>query len=132
MLNPYIIIAVLLAIISAGGGGFLYGGRVQKALDDQAQLKAVQTAVDDANKQASADKAVAIKQASLDAAARTRQAFIRSQANDEFRKDPLPVNCNWGVPAFRLLIESVAAANGDKTTPDSLPASVRRANSPGK
>lgn len=77
MLNPWIILAVVLAIVGAGGGGFVSGHHFGTA----AQKVEDQTEFDRINKQITERKAVA------DAMYRNAQAIIIQQAADMAQAD---------------------------------------------
>lgn len=128
MLNPWLILAVVLAIGASGASGFFYGQHVQLAEDSAAQTAAVKTAVDDANRLAEADKRKAVLAAAAAATAKTKQQEIRSRANVVIHEAPLAASCDWNEPSFRLLGDAITAANGDAPATDSLPDAVRKAN----
>ena len=132
MFNPWIILAVVVAIAMAGIGGFYKGTEYQKGEDAKAQLEAVNKAVADANAQAAKDKNLAVVQAQRNTAAQTRAALVRSQANAAISAHPQSAACDWDKPSFDSLRSAIAAANGDANGTGSVSDAVRRANASGK
>lgn len=129
-MNPYIIIAVLLAFALSNASSYLYGGHIQKAQDIASAKQEQDRAIKDANDAAAKDKAQAVAQAAKDAQARTVASMLRSQANAVIK--PQPVVCDWNDASFGLLVATVNAANGDTGGTSKLPDAVRRSNGPGK
>ena len=77
MLNPWIILAVVLAIVGAGGGGFVSGhhfGTASQKVADQAEYDRI-------------NKQIAERKATADAMYRNAQAVIIQQAADREQAD---------------------------------------------
>ena len=77
MLNPWIILAVVLAIVGAGGGGFASGhhfGTVAQKVEDQAEFDRI-------------NKQIADRKATADAIYRNAQAVIIQQAAEMAQAD---------------------------------------------
>lgn len=123
-MNPWIILAVVVAIAGAGGGGFLYGGHVQKAEDIAEQKKAVDAAIAEHNKDTVIDMQAAYERGQQEAKVRVITRTIQGEANAITASAPIPVTCRLDDNRMRLLGRAINVANGDADTPAGLPVVV--------
>ena len=106
MINPWIIIAVLMAILSAGAGGFKLGADHElaaQAREDKHVAKAVEAAT--------AVSAQAISQI------RPKYSTIKQEVEREIRTNTIFSECT--LPANSLRNVNKALTNGPETTGDS-------------
>jgi hypothetical protein len=98
-MNPYFILAALLALVAAYGGGRADGTRIERAK----HLTAVETARDarDAALQVTADAIAKIE---------VRNVTIRQQAETIVREVPVYQQCRHDPDGLRLVNEAISGA----------------------
>lgn len=117
-MNPYAIIAILVAFAASNAGSYFYGQHTQENADKAAQVDAIHQAILDYDAIAQQDKDTAVRQASQRAAQSQRSADIRNKSDEAIRNQPLPVSCDWSDESFRLLVDAVNnAANNPPAQP---------------
>lgn len=123
-MNPWIILGVLLAIAASGASGYHYGGvHTENKLVREFEAKkliAVETAVKEANKQASVDNAHNLKQANEIADARVKEARRNVKTIREIKSNTVYLDAACAVPASGLQLIRDAASGGqtDKVSPE--------------
>lgn len=131
-MNPWLILAVVLAIGGAGVGGYFKGQNDQENSDKAARVEAVDLAIEEANRVAEADKRKAVAAASRRAAAKTRTITIQGEAREIIREVPMPAECNWDDRSFGILRDAISASNDQPASPGKLPVPVSAVANPGK
>jgi hypothetical protein len=113
LLNPWVLLAIVLAIGTAGATGYYKG---HTAAQDAARAQfatELEATIAEHNANAAIDMQAAADNAAREAAARTRTAMLRGRANEITVAKPMPVSCNLDSDRFGLLVAAVKEANGD-------------------
>lgn len=120
MLNPYAILAALLAFLAVGFGGYRYGySRAEDAVAARVATAQVE-AIDRANRDTEAATARAVAQAKAEAAARLSAVTVRLKGERDAIAKAKP-DCARDADSQRLLQSAIDLANGQSTDPDSMP-----------
>ena len=131
-MNPYLILAIVLAIGGAGTGGFFYGQHVQQAYDIAEQKKAVDAAITQHNADTLIDMQAAYERGQAEAKVKVITRTIQGEANAISASKPLPVTCRLDDGRMGLLRRAIAASNGDADPAGGMPVVVPQDKPAGK
>ena len=123
MLNPYALLAALLAVIAVAFGSYRYGyNRAEDAI--AARVAAAQVAaIESANAATEAATARAVAQAKAEAAARLSAATVRLKGERDAALKARP-ECQRDADSMGLLLDAIGNANGLAPTSDTMPDSM--------
>ena len=134
MLSPWLILAAVLAIASAGVGGYFKGSADAENKAKAEYAKQLDGVIAEHNQNAVIDMQAAAEVAAKEAQAKTKTVYIRGAASEAIAKSALPADCLL-IPAQRysVLLAAVKAANGDsQDAPAGLLDAIRKAGEPAK
>ena len=123
-MNPYIILAIVCAIGSAGAGGFLYGGHVKESEMIAKQKIAVDAAIKEHNDDTVIDMQAAYERGKAEAKVRIVTRTIQGEANAISASAPIPVTCRLDPQRRSLLDRAINVANGVADSPIGVPVTV--------
>ena len=113
-MTPYIILAVVLAIGSAGIGGYFKGGKDARNEAIAEQAKVVDAAIQEHNETAAIDMQAAFQRGQAEAKVRVITRTIQGEVNVISASAPIPANCRLDPERRKLLDKAIAAANGSE------------------
>jgi len=114
MFNPWLILAVVLAIGGAGISGYFKGSTDAKNAAAAAAATQMEAAIKQHNADAVIDMQAAYERGQAEAKVRVITRTIQGEASAITASAPIPVNCRLDAPRMKLLIRSIDVANGDK------------------
>ena len=129
-MNPYLIIAVILAITGAGVTGYLKGEKDATNAAVAAQKKAVDDAITQHNEDSVIDMTAAYERGKAEAKVRVVTRTIQGEASAISASSPIPVSCKLDPKRRLLLDKAIVAANNENATtgvPSDLPANNKPA-----
>ena len=130
MPNPYFLLAGLVFALGLFASGVSVGYRWENRAHAAAVLAAQNEAIDQANRDTDAATARAVAQAKAEAQARLAATTIRLRGERDAAVKARP-ECLRDTDSQRLLVESIAAANGQTPAGSSVPDAVRPAPNSG-
>jgi len=123
-MNPYLILAVVLAIGGAGVGGYAKGRHVANADAIVAQAKAIDAKIAEHNADTVIDMQAAYERGQQEAKVRVITRTIQGEADAITASAPIPNNCRLDADRMQLLKRSINVANGVADAPAGLPDSL--------
>jgi len=123
MLNPYALLAALLAFLAVAFGGYRYG--YSRAEDAQASAVATAQveAIDKANRDTEVATKRAVAQAKAESAARLSAVSARLKGEQDAALKAKP-ECSRDADSQRLLLESIRLANDSAASASPVPDAV--------
>ena len=113
MLNPWIILAIVIAIGGAGVSGYAKGRHDANADAIVAQQKAVDATIAAHNADTIIDMTAAYERGQAEAKVRVVTRTIQGEAAAVTASAPLPANCRLDADRMKLLNRAVSVANGE-------------------
>jgi hypothetical protein len=117
MINPYVIIAVLVALIASHGTAYYYGGEHRENAINAQQLKATNKAIAQADVQAVKDNQV-IKFVEVEKEViKNVYIKVRDKVNENIDKNPVYSECGLDADGLRLYNTHAATEANDTGKP---------------
>ena len=129
MAYPIILLVALLAFLAASFGSYRYGKHVCQGEQATVVADAQKQAIDSANIESKAATKLAVGQIAREADARVRAAGIRRKGEIDAIAKARP-ECVRDADSMGLLLESIAAANGQTPTSNSVSDALSSAPTP--